>query len=149
MNNCFGSLRLSAGLVLLAASSGCIAGATAETVDGYVTVIESPTDFYLSTLHVVADGNTRCDAETLDTTFPGRSDANYLMDVYQHFFSLQEAPNAKSRKAVSCSDERLRVGSRVRATGDLAHTGTRFVAKQETVFDVHIGPAFTAEWPHQ
>jgi hypothetical protein len=46
-------------------SSG--ACATAEALDGFVTKIASPTDFYLSALHVVMDGNTQCATENLSS----------------------------------------------------------------------------------
>ena len=42
-------------------SSG--AWATAETLDGFVTKVESPTDFYLSALRVEMGENTQCATE--------------------------------------------------------------------------------------
>ncbi len=117
--------------------SGKCAGA--ETVDGFVFRVASPTDFYMGSLRVVTDGNTQCATETLDADLtwryaPNRNTRNPFSDF--RLFDLPTRPEPKSRKAVPCARVPLVIGSHVQIAGDATGPDGAILAAQLTLYNV-------------
>lgn len=117
--------------------AGRLAGA--ETVDGFVSRVASPTDFYMGSLRVVTDGKTQCATETLDADFtwryePNRNTRNPFSDF--RLFDLPTRPEPKSRKAVPCASVPLVIGSRVQIAGDATGPDGAVLAAQLTLYNV-------------
>lgn len=138
MNSWLKDFRKFVGLILVAAAIGCVVRAKGETVDGYVTDVGSQTYFDIGGLHFVIDGNTRCAVEALTISFVGWD--------YDNDSSLQEIPSSKSRRAVPCMNEELKVGSRVKIRG-IASAGARFLVTEVTVYHPQLRSEFTNVLP--
>ena len=134
----FSRKRVSYALAAFWITAAAFAGAcaTAETLDGFVTNVGSPTDFYLSVLHVVMDGNTQCATETLNAYIGSNSSP-------VPFFSM--GLESRSRKPVPCANMPLAVGGRVQIAGDAAGPNGSFLATQVTLCNIRIQQGFVPD----
>jgi hypothetical protein len=110
--------------------------AAAETVDGFVTTIASPTDFYLGAQHVVTDANTQCAAETLDAYFGSISSPVPIFDM---------GMESRSRKPIPCAKIPLAVGASVHIIGDAAGPDGSIHAAQVTLCNIRIQQGFVPD----
>jgi len=126
--------------------------AHAEMVDGFVTRIDSPTEFNVGTLHVVMDGETQCKTETL------HSDIHLRMPKYQDIFaqyrygySLQDRASQSGMLPAPCRGFLLKTGTRVQIEGDIdPHSGyysaVRVVKYKTRIRQIFSRASVQSEW---
>jgi hypothetical protein len=113
----------------------------AATLNGFVTQVNSPADFYVGSLHVVLNGKTQCETQGL------RSEIQLKRRGFFHqYFLLQTRPIPKSEVAVPCNALSLRVGSRVQVTGDRGPQDDPIAAAHLIVCKVDIQRKFSTSW---
>jgi hypothetical protein len=98
----------------------------AETVYGYVTRIDSPTEFDIGTLHVVMDTQTRC---IMGRTFLGGEAPKGGVSMGTLFFG-------RSVRHIPCSTQRITNYCRVRLVGATRLSDGLFFAKKITMYDI-------------
>jgi hypothetical protein len=136
------SLIFGAALIAIQATSAWMS--KAETLDGFVTYVSSASNFTIGTLHVVMDETTRCHSETLYSNVKVLSKSNFVLA--RQYFALRDQAIQKSAVLLPCSKLKLRVGSRVRITGNRTGTNCSVRAAQVTSFSVTIRQRFATVW---
>ena len=119
----------------------------AATVDGFVTKVDSPTEFNIGTLHVVMDGNTVCETETLKSNVELENPESHIL-LANHYFALQNHPIQKSMSSASCNGLSLKVGSHVQMVGDAQYTKDNYSATQVILFAIHFRQSVENEVMH-
>lgn len=115
--------------------------AAATTVNGFVTKVVSPTDFYVESLHVSLNGKARCEMEGLNSDILRK-----FKGLFHLHLRLQSRPVRGSQVAVSCHDLSPSVGSRVQVSGDGGRHEGSFTAVQLIVYKVDIRRKFATSW---
>lgn len=114
-----------------------------EQVTGFVTQIDSPTEFSVGSLRVVLNGKTRCETEDLRADIELKR-TRYLLG--RNYYLLQSRPDPKSELAASCDALPLRVGFRVLVDGDRGLHDGSIAAAQLVVYKVDIQRSFSTSW---
>ncbi len=115
----------------------------AAKVDGFVTQLDSPTEFYVGSLRVILNGKTQCETQDF------RSDIQLKRTRYfagRYYYLLQSRPVPKSEVAVPCNVLSLRVGFRVQAAGYRGQHDGSFTAAQLIAYKVDIQRKFHTSW---
>ena len=116
--------------------------AFAVQADGFVTQVDSPTDFYVGSLHVMLNGKTRCETEDLHSDIQLKTKG-----FWRHrYFLLQNRPVPKGEATVPCNALSLRGGSRVQVAGDRGQQDGSLTAAQLIVYKVDIQRKFSTSW---
>jgi hypothetical protein len=117
--------------------------AAATTLEGFVTRVDSPTDFYVGALHVMLNGKAQCETQDLgsDIQIKGRGFLGF-----SRYFLLQSRPDPKSELAAPCDALSLKVGSRVQVAGDRRPQDSSFTAAHLIVYKVDIQLKSSASW---
>lgn len=132
------------GAVLFGALAASAASAATGILTGFVTQVDSPTQFYVGAVHVLLDGKTQCDAQNLRSEIQLKTTGFFLTP--RSHYRLQNRLVSTSELAVPCNELSLRVGSRVQVTGDREPHGGSFSAAQLTVYKVDIQRKFHTSW---
>ncbi|HTV81595.1 MAG TPA: hypothetical protein VME18_03005 [Acidobacteriaceae bacterium] len=111
-----------------------VPSAAATTLGGFVTKVDSPTEFQISALRVRIDSRAACFRERRTSCIVARP-ANYL--------GLWNKDIRKSQMVTPCESLSLKVGSWVQVTGDKAPQDGSFTATQMTMYDVTVREGFT------
>ena len=125
---------------LIAAGLACVfrgAAARAETIDGFVTKVDTPATFDLGTLHVVMDAQTQCETEILRTNVQLKNPAYHILFAH-HYIALQSRPIVTSIQQAPCDGMPLKIGSRVNIIGDTKHPNGSFFAIQVVAYTVNM-----------
>ena len=123
------------------------AQAGAATLDGFITKIASPTDFYISSQHVLINEKTQCFTETFNSNIK-LVEKTHIGVVARHSFGSQSSPDPKSRRPLSCESLPLAIGSHLQIRGDVMPGKDYFSSTQVTVYEVGIRQTFST-WPRQ
>ncbi len=124
------------------------AQALATTVDGFVTKLDSSPEFEISMLHIVMNGKTLCETETLNSNIQLKYKSYF--ELWPHmYFQLQNRPDPKSLQSASCDSLPVTIGSHVQIVGNSNQDKGFFSATQVTVYAVNIHQAFGAWWQKQ
>jgi hypothetical protein len=108
--------------------------AAATTLHGFVTQIDSPTEFQLGSLHVRLDSKAACYREKQTSCIEARP-ANY--------FALWNKDIKKSQTTVTCKTLPLKAGSWIEVTGDKGSQNGPLTATQMTLYTVTVEEGFT------
>jgi hypothetical protein len=133
----FSGLALSGVLTL----SSALAAAT--TLTGFVTRVDSPTEFHVGSLRVVLDGKTQCETQRLRSEI--RLQYRGLLPR-RSYYQLLSRPVPGTEAALPCDVLPLRVGSRVRTVGDRGHGGDTISAAALTLYRVDLERKFSTSW---
>jgi hypothetical protein len=95
--------------------ASCVS-ARCETVDGFVTSLNSPNDFYLGALHVAVAPRATCSTERFKYQVTTKPKSRYLLFATFHF-ALREHPVPASMTPAPCDSLNLHLGSRVSLVG--------------------------------
>lgn len=122
--------------IILVIALPCFAApALAETVDGFVTQLDSPTEFDVGTLHISMNGNTQCRKATMDSNITGEI---YDSFIVHHYPELDSRPDRRSIRSADCGRLRLRIGSRVGVVGDAGKGDGSISAVRVTAYAVEF-----------
>ncbi len=139
-NRCF---RCLVGMMLLSGVSAFASLALhAERVEGFVTKIGSPTEFYIGTLDVRIDARTQCITESVDANIQVDYQAHGWLWAIPPYYKLQNRPESNSKMSVSCSKSPWVIGSHVEVLGDSKEPNQGFDARQITIYSVKISQRF-------
>ena len=111
--------------------------ANAATVDGFVTKVDSPTEFDVGTSHVVMDGKTQCKTEILHSII-GLKEKTYAVILAHRYFALQDRLVPSSIQSAPCNSLSLKVGDQVQIVADARHGDGSFWAAQVVRYTVRI-----------
>jgi hypothetical protein len=118
-------LFLLATMVLFAAKPLC-----AETIDGFITKIDSPTAFDIGSLHILVNPQTRCSTATLSTP---KVKYSYGSNRFYNFW------HSMQKKSAQCSTLKLSIGSKIYVIGALARD-RRFSVNQLIAYKYVYAP---------
>ena len=107
----------------------------AETLDGFVVRIISPTIFDMGALHIRMNGKTQCETEHLRSNIEMKDEPSYSIFPH-HYFELHSSPVLASLRSTQCQHLPLTVGSRVRIVGDANQDSV--LAKKVITYDVEM-----------
>lgn len=149
-----GVARVLCGTLLLLGGTSSALGVQADGVatgkvsaDGFVTKIDSPTEFELGTLHVAMDGKTECSTERLDSAIELKEKTHAAILAHR-YIGLQDRLVVSSTQSARCDGLSLVVGSRVHLIGDVKGSEGLFFATQMVLYSVKIvqsNPEFKLE----
>ncbi len=103
--------------------------ADAETVDGFVTRIDSPTEFNVGTLHVVIDGKTQCIATKTYLGPPGPDRNPNITRYFVHSLG-------KNRRNIPCNTKHIAQYSRIHLYGFRESSNGDFIAYKLTSYNI-------------
>lgn len=136
--SCF---RYLVGMLLSGTSAFASLVVHAERLDGFVTKVASPTQFYIGALAIRVDATTQCATEPLNAEIQVHFQAHHLWAV-PPYYTLQSHPKLRSKMAVSCSKVPWVIGSHVEVMGESKEPNRRFDATQITIYSVKISQRF-------
>ena len=115
-----------------------------ETIrSGFVTQIVSPQEFYVGSLRLLLNGKSRCKMQDFHSEIQLKAKHVFLPDRY---FQLQSRPVPKSEVAAPCDVLSIRVGSRVRVTGNRRQSDDPLTVAELIVYKVDIQRSFPTSW---
>lgn len=132
---------LPAAFVAIALATPC---AAAIILNGFVTQVNSPGDFYVGSLHVILNGKTQCETQNLDSEIQLKSTGFFLDPHSNHLLQSHPVPN--SELGAPCHALSLSVGSRVQVAGERGPQDGSFAAAQLIVYKVDIQREFSTSW---
>jgi hypothetical protein len=135
------------GAVWIFAAPSAGSRAAAETVDGFVTEIVSPSDFRVGAFHILTDGKAQCFTETLDSSIEQLAKGHEVF-AFQWVFGLREHVHSQSLASAPCAKLPLTVGSHVQVIGNANRTGGSFLAVRITDYAVTIQQHVVLEKSH-
>lgn len=102
-----------------------------EEIDGFVTGIDTSTQFDVGSLHVVLSRQTNCATEAVDYRIALKKETPRGL-IPQRGFVLEQHPSAASILSKGCDELNLKVGTPVRLLGEKGNSGafrvTRVIA---------------------
>ena len=115
----------------------------AATVDGFVTKVDSPTEFNIGSLRIIMNGKTHCETETMQS-FIALKEKTFDGILAHHYVALQGYPVRKSASTITCNNIQLNIGSRVHILGDIASIDKGFSAAHVVAYLITIHPIIAA-----
>jgi hypothetical protein len=141
---CCRTARQFIGAVIVGALAGSSAFAAATTLDGFVTQVDSPTEFYVGSLRVSLNGKTQCETQELRSDIYLKVRGFFLLP--RQYFLLQSRPVPKSEVTVPCDTRSLSVGSRLHVAGDRGQQENSFGASRLIIYKVDLQLGFSTSW---
>ncbi len=139
-----GVARVLCGALLLLVGTGSALRAQANSLgsgkvsaDGFVTKIDSPTEFEMGALHVVMDGKTACSTERLDSNIELKK-KTYAAILAHTYLAFQGRLVPSSIRSARCDALSLAVGSRVHLVGEVKGGDGLLFARQMVLYRVKI-----------